>query len=106
MNTRLQQILEFLEEDPTDGFLRYALALEYSKEGDLDRAGNLLLQLIEQESSYVPSYYQMGKIYEAKNEREKAQAIYLKGISVSKNDANQKMHLELKEAYQLLLEDL
>ena len=38
LSPRLQQILDMLREDPGDAFLRYALALEKAKEGQLQEA--------------------------------------------------------------------
>jgi tetratricopeptide (TPR) repeat protein len=104
MNTRVDQLKEFLKEDPSDTFLIYALALEYSKAETPDLAIQTFLQLIEKNPEYVATYYQLGKIYESIGETIKASAVYSKGMDLSKNDSNKKTYLELKEAYNLLMD--
>ena len=49
MNPRIEQLKEFLKEDPTDSFLIYALSLEYAKEDNPNQAIETLLNLIEKD---------------------------------------------------------
>ena len=104
MNTRIEQILEFLKEDPKDTFLRYALALEYVKLNESEKAISAILKLIEDEPDYTASYYQLGKLYESVGQTENALETYSNGMEKSKNDPNRKTYMELKEAYSLLLD--
>ena len=53
MNTRIQQLNEFLKEDPNDSFLIYALSLEYAKENKKDLAIESLLSLLEIDKNYL-----------------------------------------------------
>ena len=48
---------KFIEDDPTDPFNHYALALEYI-EHEPAKARDLLLKLIEENPTYLPAYYQ------------------------------------------------
>lgn len=105
MNTRIEQILEFLKEDSQDSFLRYALALEYVKINESEKAITVILKLIEDEPNYVASYYQLGKLYEAIGQIDNALETFSKGMEKTKNEINRKTYLELKEAYNLLLDD-
>lgn len=105
MNTRIEQIREFLKEDPQDSFLRYALALEYVKINELEKAIKVILKLIEDEPNYIASYYQLGKLYEAIGQVDNALETYANGMEKSKNDTNRKTYLELKEAYNSLIDD-
>lgn len=106
MNTRIEQIQEFLKEDPKDSFLRYALALEYIKINEPKKAITAILKLIEDEPDYTASYYQLGKLYESLGQVDNALETYSKGMEKSKNDSSRKTYMELKEAYNLLLDDL
>lgn len=106
MNTRIEQIQEFLKEDPKDSFLRYALALEYIKISEPKKAITAILKLIEDEPDYTASYYQLGKLYESLGQVDNALETYSKGMEKSKNDSSRKTYMELKEAYNLLLDDL
>ncbi len=104
MSKRIDQLKEFLKEDPSDTFLIYALALEHVKAETPDLAIQTFLDLIEKNPEYIATYYQLGKIYESVGETVKASEIYSKGMDLSKNDSNRKTYLELKEAYNLLLD--
>ena len=104
MNTRIDQLKEFLKEDPSDTFLIYALALEYNKAETPDLAIQTFLELMNKNPEYIATYYQLGKLYESTNETTKASEIYLKGMELTKKDVNKKTFLELKEAYNLLMD--
>lgn len=105
MNPRIEQIFQFLKEDPNDSFMNYALALEYIKESDLDLAVSQLYKTIELDPNYVAAYYQLGKVYESTGQMIKASEAYLKGMDLTKNDTNRKTYFEFKEAYNLLVEE-
>lgn len=57
MPSRREKIEAMLAEDPRDVFLRYSLALERAKEGDLDRAIRGLRELTEEVPPYVPAFF-------------------------------------------------
>ena len=86
-----------LREDPKDAFLIYALALECQKVGDLAETRKLLLQLRDEQSDYLATYYQLGKVYENAGEDDKALEAYRQGIEVAERqgDAKTKGELEL-----------
>lgn len=60
---RLQQLRQFLIEDPHDPFNHYALALETAKVNAAE-AVELLQQLISSHPHYIPSYYQAAILLE------------------------------------------
>ncbi|MCU0444984.1 MAG: tetratricopeptide repeat protein [Microscillaceae bacterium] len=101
-NARLVQLHQFATEEPHDPFNWYALALEYLK---YDEAHALAYfeQLIQDFAQYVPTYYQLAKLYEARDEVAKAKDIYQKGLIISNLQNDQHAHKELQKAYQLLL---
>ena len=58
MSPRRQQIEGMLREEPEDAFLRYALAMEFSSEGDTGESVRTLLELIalKKNDPYIPAY--------------------------------------------------
>ena len=101
---RLQQLIAFYEEDPTDPFNAYALAMEYLNE-DLVEAKKYLEELLENHPSYLPTYYHAAAVYVDLENREKAKMTYEKGIELAKKQQNSKAIQELQRAYQTFLDD-
>lgn len=99
---RLPLILEMLENNPGDTFLRYAAALEYIKLEETDTAIDLLSKLVKDNPDYLPSYYQLGKLLEEKGKSDKAITIYKKGAEVAGQQNDTKTLGELTEALMLL----
>lgn len=102
--SRLQYIQEMLEKEPNDSFLQYALSLEYAKLNYIEKAIELLEQLIIKDAGYLGAYYQLGKYYEQVGKPKQAENIYQKGILIAKSQNNRKTLGELNEAL-MLLED-
>lgn len=82
---RLEQIKEMLNDDPSDSFLKYALAKEYEGVGDEQQAIVVFEQLKKEDPDYVGLYYHLGKLYEKNENYEKALSSYDEGIVVCKN---------------------
>jgi tetratricopeptide (TPR) repeat protein len=104
MNNRIEQLQEFLKQDSNDSFLKYALALEYVLVKKYEIAKNCFLKLIEDDENYIATYYQLGKLYEALNEVDKALEIYKNGIGIAKKLEDKKTLSELQEAHFMLLD--
>lgn len=77
---RIEKLQAFLAKQPTDSFLRHALALEYVKLGDDVEARQQFETLLENEPGYVGSYYHLGKLLERAGEYKAAIEVYEKGI--------------------------
>jgi tetratricopeptide (TPR) repeat protein len=88
MSDRIDQLIAFLTEDPGDSFIRYALAQEYQKRGQMYQARDAYLQLKESDPDYVGLYYHLGKLYEELGEKETAIETYESGIQVAKRLAD------------------
>ena len=100
--SRIEQIGEFLKASPNDSFLKHALALEYIKLGDDERARQLFEDLLTYEPGYVGSYYHLAKLFERLNENEKAIEWYEKGMLVAKEKGEQHALGELRGALEEL----
>jgi hypothetical protein len=56
-NSRRTRIESMLEQDPSDQFLRYSLAMELEKEGDNDSSLSGLHDLQRDATPYVPAFF-------------------------------------------------
>lgn len=105
MNSRIEQLLEFINEDSNDIFSRYALALEYWNLNQLEDAKVSFLEVLAIDKEYLAVYYHLGKTLQALNELESANEVFNQGIEVAISQGNQKTKAELLTALDEL-EDL
>lgn len=103
---RIAQLLTFLQENPNDPFLQYALALEYLKINEPEKAVDLFTTLIEKMPNYVGTYYHLGKLFETRHEPEKALSTYQKGMEIAHSLGDNHSFNELRGAYQMLHDEL
>ncbi len=102
---RIQQLLEFLEKEPDDIFLNYALALEYQKDkATIDKAQELFETIILKDENYLAAYYQLGKLFELKDEIPAAITTLKAGHQKAILQKNRKAAGEFEEAI-FMLED-
>lgn len=99
--TRLQRLLEFLEKDPSDPFLKYALATEYLNLNNTVTALKYFEDLIENHAGYIGTYYHLGKLYETLGRKNDAIKTYQKGMGVARAAGNNHAFSELQSAYNL-----
>jgi tetratricopeptide (TPR) repeat protein len=102
MDDKIAQLEQFILEDPTDSFSIYALALEFSKLNNFEKAKMLLLDLKEKNPAYLALYYQLGKLYELTENKDIAIEIYREGVNIAIQQNNSHTKAELLFA----LEDL
>lgn len=84
METRINRLISFLENDPDDSFTIFALGLEYLKISEFQKAKQLFEQIVTHDPDYVGVYYHLGKLHEFLNDEVKAKIIYSDGIAVAK----------------------
>ena len=84
MSERLTKLKEFLSENPNDSFLIFAIAKEYEKLNELNKAAENYDLIIQNEPEYVGVYYHRAKLHETLNENEQAVAVYKQGLEVAK----------------------
>jgi tetratricopeptide (TPR) repeat protein len=99
---RLQQLFSFLESDPDDAFLIYAIANEY-KETQPEEALHYYEKLLTRHPDYVGTYYHAGKLYEDMKHPAKAEEVYRKGLQVSRNAGQMHAFAEIQGALNKLL---
>lgn len=93
-----------LRSEPEDEFLNYALALEYAKTDDLQKAIKIIESVLHKNENYLGAYYQLGQLFEQANELAKAIETYKKGIVIAQKQKNTKTLAELHQAL-FLIED-
>ncbi|MBS1569344.1 MAG: hypothetical protein JST45_07850 [Bacteroidetes bacterium] len=58
-STRLAQLHAMLAEEPGDQFLRYAIAMEKKRDGEMEAAAADLQSLLREDPKYIACYYQL-----------------------------------------------
>ena len=100
---RIATLNEILTENPKDAFARYGLAMEYSKQGDFDRALAEFSILLENHPDYTGTYYHLGKLYEALGRKDDAISTYETGMSITKEKRENHAYAELQAVYDELV---
>jgi len=99
---RISKLKEFLIANPGDSFLQHALALEYIKLGDDEKARDLFEEIINREPGYIGSYYHLAKLQERLRETDKAVHVYKKGMEEAMKAGDNHAYGELRGAYEEL----
>jgi Tfp pilus assembly protein PilF len=102
--SRLEMVNKLLEKEPEDVFLNYALGVEYFAELNLEDAEKQFRKVIQLDPEYIAVYYQMGKVYESKEENKEAVRYYLLGNEKAKQQNNAKAAREFDDAIFMLSE--
>jgi tetratricopeptide (TPR) repeat protein len=59
---RIEQLRAMLAEEPGDLFIRYAIALEQKRAGNMEQAVEDLRSLLHDDPTYVAAYYQFAMV--------------------------------------------
>lgn len=103
MTDRIEKLLAFLKQSPTDCFLNHALALEYVKSGDETNARRHFEMNLGNDHAYVATYYHLAKLLERVGEKENAIKIYERGMEQAKAAKDMHTFSELQGAYEDLV---
>jgi tetratricopeptide (TPR) repeat protein len=96
---RLEKLLEFIKNEPEDPFLKYALATEYLRINQVDRAMEYYEDLVSKHRNYVGTYYHLGKLYETLNRKQDAIDTYETGMKVAREQRDNHAFSELQTVY-------
>ena len=80
----LEQLLPMLAAEPGDAFLRYAVAMEYAKQGRFEESLREFRELLRRSPDYVPAYFMGGRTCEQNGDVEGAKVFYREGIVTAK----------------------
>jgi tetratricopeptide (TPR) repeat protein len=96
---RLEKLLEFIKNEPDDPFLKYALATEYLRLNQTDKALEFYEDLINKNPDYSGTYYHLGKLYEALNRKQDAITTYETGMKITREKRDNHAFAELQAVY-------
>jgi predicted Zn-dependent protease len=85
---RIVALNEILTENPKDAFARYGLAMEYSKQGDFDRALAEFSILLESHPDYTAGYFMAAQTLVKAERSPDAKAMLLKGVASARRTGN------------------
>src|SRR5882757_6284103 len=97
--SRLDKLLGFIKDEPQDEFLKYALATEYLRLNQADKALAYYEDLITNHPDYVGTYYHLGKLYEALDRKQDAITTYETGMKITKQKRDNHAFSELQAVY-------
>lgn len=78
---RRHQLERSLAEDPADTFLRYGLALQCLRDGDIEEGRGRLRALLADCPDEVPAYQQLGQSYLEAGEHDEARTVLRQGVA-------------------------
>ncbi len=98
MSVRLGKLLEFYEQDKNDTFVRYGIALEYRALKDYDEALKWLQKLRRDFTDYLPTYYQLGELYQLLGDLDNARSTFEEGVRIARTARDLHTASELQAA--------
>ena len=102
---RLDQLRALLAEEPGDVFLRYAIALELRRHGEMEAAFRDLESLVREVPGHVPSYYQLALMQIDLGRIDEASRTCEDGMLQSLVSGDRKAYAELQELGRAIHED-
>lgn len=85
---RIAALNDILTENPKDAFARYGLAMEYSKQGNFDRALAEFAILIESHPDYTAGYFMAAQTLQRAERTEDAKKMLHDGIESARRTGN------------------
>lgn len=85
---RIAALNEVLTEHPKDAFARYGLAMEYSRQGDFDRALAEFSILLENHRDYTAGYFMAAQTLVRAERVEEAKKLLHDGIASARRTGN------------------
>jgi len=91
-----------VEQDPTNSFARYGLAMEYAKSSDPSLAVSEFQTLIKQDPNYAAAYFHGGQTLEKLGRLDDAKEVYEKGIEAATRKGDSHTRAEIEAALNAL----
>jgi tetratricopeptide (TPR) repeat protein len=99
---RIAALNEILTENPKDAFARYGLAMEYSKQGDFDRALAEFSLLLENSPDYTAGYFMAAQTLARAERIDEARKMLQDGIASARRTGNLHAQSEMEAMLQEL----
>src|SRR5215471_1926735 len=85
---RVRMLTEILSANPKDAFARYGLALEYSNQGDVNRALEEFGKLLSTHPDYTAGYFMAAQALARAERVEEAKKMLTDGIASARRTGN------------------
>jgi cytochrome c-type biogenesis protein CcmH/NrfG len=85
---RIAALNDILTQNPNDTFARYGLAMEYSKQGDLDRSLAEFSILLKASPDYTPGYFMAAQTLARADRHADAKTMLADGIASARRTGN------------------
>src|SRR5277367_4842102 len=85
---RIAALNDILTQNPNDTFARYGLAMEYSRQGDLDRALAEFSILLKTNPDYTPGYFMAAQALAKADRTADAKTMLTDGIASARRVGN------------------
>lgn len=85
---RVTMLQDILEQNPSDPFARYGLAMEYSKAGQVEQALGEFGKLLSAHPDYTAGYFMAAQTLAAANRADEAKKMLGDGIASAKRTGN------------------
>ena len=96
--TRIEILKQMVEERPENSFARYALAIEFSRGGQIEEALENFEYLLLHQPEYAATYLQAGMILAKQGQRARAAEVFTKGIEINRRQGNLHAQGEIEAA--------
>lgn len=96
---RIELLKQFIKDEPSNPFNKYALAMEYYHSNP-NESLQLLRTLIQDHPDYLPTYFKTAHLLWDEELWGEADKVFQKGIELAIKQKDQKAILELRSAYQ------
>lgn len=93
---RIAALNDVLTQNPTDTFARYGLAMEYSKQGDLDRALAEFSILLKTSPDYTAGYFMAAQTLARADRIADAKTMLADGIASARRTGNLRTQSEME----------
>ena len=93
---RVAILTDILTQNPNDAFARYGLAMEYSNQGEVDRALEQFQKLLTSHPDYTAGYFMAAQTLARANRNEEAKKLLGEGIVSAKRTGNAHAQSEME----------
>lgn len=97
MSDRIEQLRKFHEQDPTDTFCTYGLAMEHAKAGEIEEALTWLEKTLEIDADYAYAHFQKAKLLGEAGRTDEARTAADQGLEAARRSGDEKAAGELEE---------
>jgi tetratricopeptide (TPR) repeat protein len=94
--SRVASLKEILQLNPNDAFARYALGLEYSGGGEIEKALRHFKLLLEAHPDYTNGYFMAAQTLAKAERKDEARDMLLQGIECAQRTRNQHALAEME----------